>query len=443
MGLNTSTYVTATTDPFTGRISLGIGSVSGTLPNQIGRKVGVIGHSISADAVQQTAIDNTWAQWGYLCWLRRYLGNRIDLPFTRVYAVAGKTVAQVLAEQVPTAVAATLDTCIVDVGINSVTGGVTYASMIADYTSIFKALRGANQFVIVLGIRVRNSPVALTTAQNKLVGRVNKWIAEWCRADSGMLYYDQNPLFIDASTGNAKTGWLRDGTHDNAISAREYGKDLAAKITGFMPDFDGRMIMLGDVYDATENPTGNLLTNGLFAGTSGTVTNGATGSLATSWSGYRVNASSTTSVAFSKESDSLITGLDKQVITFGGTGDSVVVQVQQTQVVPGSIAIGERVYFAVEMELSSLSVGFQNIAITASARDGAFVTYSAGKDGVLNTPNGIFAAMSDTSLFFKTEVFEVKTGTTVMDTFVTITGPASGSVSGAIKLKRAELRKAT
>jgi hypothetical protein len=69
------------------------------------------------------------------------------------------------------------------------------------------------------------------------------------------------------------------------------------------------------------------------------------------------------------------------------------------------------------------------------------VTYAAGKDGFVNVPFGIFGAMTDGAMLFKTEPFVVAAGTTVMDTFLTITGPASGAVSGVIKASQVELRK--
>ena len=106
--------------------------------------------------------------------------------------------------------------------------------------------------------------------------------------------------------------FFRDGIHDNVLSAKINGKRLADQLAPFLPLVERGFVGVGDVYDATLNPSGNILTNGLMAGSTGTLSNGATGVAPTGWTAQRSAPASTASLAVSKEVDPVYSTLERK-----------------------------------------------------------------------------------------------------------------------------------
>ena len=421
------------------------------LATQLGRKFVSIGDSISADSAQVSGTIQTWGPWGYLTWMRRYLGQRAYFPISNILAVAGTTISQVSSGQLAAAIALNPSVVTIECGINDVTpalaadtaahANATFAAMIAAYAPMISALRGANIFVICVCIRTCAAPTALTTLQTQLVSRFNKWLQTTCKQNSGCLCYDPNPLYLDYSTGYAVASLLRDGKHDTIGSAKTMGADLASRITPLLPAHYDLLDMVNGPYDAVANPTGALLTNGLMSGTGGGVNNGVTGTCATGWNLYRANNSGTVTVVGSSGNVSGFTNLPKQIITIGGTGDGNTIQLEQTQTIPGNCAIGDYVVFEMMLDWS-LTAGFQQIGININGRDTSYVSYSQSWDGVGNVSSyGSFTAMTDTGVLFRTEPIQLKTGATVLDTFLQIITPSSGAITGTISVYLANCYK--
>lgn len=415
------------------------------LYSRIGRNFVAIGHSITADAAQQSVANvQTWGPWGYLTWFRRFLGQRIVMPMSSVLAVPGVTVAQVRSGQLAPALALNPDVLIIECGVNSITpagaadtvaqANATFLSMQADYLAMIQAARAKGIFTICIGVRCRSTPTLFTTIQAQLAERFNRWIKTVCKQDAGCLWYDPNPYYLDYSTGYAVTSLLRDGTHDTVASARLMGKGLADLISTLLPNHYDLLDMKNGPYDSVSNPTGALLTNGLLSGAvsisgGGTVT----GTAPTGWNIYSTKPAGTVTVACSTEMVSGYTNLPRQIFTFGGTGDGATIQMQQTQAIPGNVAIGDWVVFEMLLDIN-LGAGFQQVGININGRDTSYVSYSQSWDGFPNVSSyGTLAAVSDTGLLFRTEPIQIKTGATVLDTFLQIIAPASGSVSGTVK----------
>lgn len=422
-----------------------LSSAAGLTPEQVvgqlkrnyaGKRFGALGDSISADAKALNATNAYWTSWGFLTWLRRVCGNRIDLPLSRVYAVGGNTAAQVLAEQVPLAVADSLDYAIVHMGINSL-GSVTTAALISTFRQTYRALLDSGAKVIAIPIRVKASGAAITGDNLLQMTQVNRWIVEYCRVTPNMYCLDVNQNYMDFSTGNAIATYLRDNLHDNQISAEMMGTVLGGYINALLPASTTAFTLLGDLYDATKNPTGNCLANGNMIGSSGTVVNGATGTPPTSWRGQK-SPGGTVTAAFSQAADSTYPTLGNAVITIGGTADQNTVALEQAP--QGKFSAGDLVTFEAEVEYTLSTANIVAIGASVDFRTAGFVSLAVCYDGYPTAANGMLAAETKT-IFLKTEPFIVPATTDYIDCQVFCATGSSGAVTAVLKVKRASLRK--
>jgi hypothetical protein len=422
-----------------------LAALNAELGSQGGRvqsAVAVAGDSIQQDSmitvVNAGYTTRTYTQWGPLAWARRKLGLALQFSFDRMYAVPGHTLAQIRDIQLPQLVAGSASRVIMDGGINSITNGVSYADCVSTLTTIFEACESAGIFVDYLAVRACASG-NITDAQARAADRLNRWIAAYAATrPEKFKFHDWNAQYLDLSTGYAKSTYLRDGKHDNSVSAYAGGVWLAGRLgSAVLPTLGGA----GDVYHATDNPLGNTVANWRMTGTAGSKSNGVTGNVADTFSCYRTNAASTATVVASIEADDTFTGINRQVMTFGGTADSVIAQLQQTQNIPGNISVGDRVRVRVLMDVN-IPAGYQDLGVYLASRDGSYVKYGGESwDGTFIAINGALPAINETNLVYETEPFVVGAGSTVLDFFVRVQVPTSGSLTGVVKVKALDIRK--
>lgn len=436
-----SQVVIAETDPVTGRVTL-TPPIEGQLASSGNKKFATAGDSIFADAtitvVNAGYTSRTWSQWGPLAWVRRKLGLGISLSFDRQFATSGHTLAQIRSIQLPQIIASGVSRVAMDGGINSVTNGVAFADMIADLQAIFDGCYNAGIFIDYVAIRACANG-NITDQQARVADRLNRWIAAYAAANPRRIrFHDWNSIYLDLSTGYAKTTYLRDGKHDNSVSAYAAGVWLAARLgTPELPVLGG----VGDTYSATDNPAGNAAVNPKMTGTGGGANNGVTGSVPTSYSWYRVNNTGTVTAVASIEADDVYTGINRSVITLGGTADGNVIQFQQTQAIPGNFAVGDKVRARLLVEVN-IPTGYQDLALYLASRDGSYVKWGGESwDGVFVAANGALPAINETNLVYETEPFVIGAGATVLDFFFRAQTPASGSLTGVIKVKALDIRK--
>lgn len=398
------------------------------------RKVGAIGDSLTADA-----IGNGWTNWGWLAWARRYLNDRLDISVSNVFAVGGATVADVRTLQLPQALAADLDICFVMAGQNSGDGDPESTPVIwADLQAIYDALLQRGTFVVAIPLRVHGSAAPQSADVILQASALNRLIVEYARTKAGMLAIDVNPLYLDFSTGQAISTYLRDGIHDNQPSAKAMGRFVADAISAAIPAFDDRFSVIGDTYDATKNPRGNLLANGLFAGTGGGVANGASGTVAASWSLQR-NANSGASMVGSKQSVAGYTNLESQRITVGDTSDGTGGVLASEDLITN---VSEGDVLEAETQASwNLSTGDMiGIGLNLVYYNAGFGIVTQTFDGYFSPSNGALPAGTD-SVIFKTEPLVVPAGVSHIYLAGSLQPPASGSPSGTIDFSRASVRK--
>lgn len=279
------------------------------------RTMAVLGDSISAQGFGGSSAGGwTFASVGYADWAVFLSRQRVNLLPTSNHGVSGETSAEVLA-RIADVVALAPGVCVVLAGTNDI-GTLTPAQTVANLGTIYDTLRSAGIFVIAVPILPRGS---LSTAEQGKIQQVNKWVRLQRLTRRNFAIADCELAYIDLATGIPKTTMSADGTHPIVYGAWALGNEIATIINAIYPDSSLPFINRLDVYSATDNPGGNLLAGsvGLTEGTTGTLSNGPTGSLATSWSANGVNLPSGVTAVFAKVTKA--DGRSFQQITFGGT----------------------------------------------------------------------------------------------------------------------------
>lgn len=335
-------------------------------PTLAGSRGAVLGMSYEANAVN----GGNWTSYGWVNWLRRFSMGAIDLPQSRVFATPGKTSSEIIALWLTAAVAAKPNWCVVDVTVNDALGGtggivVSTAQGIANLQTIYNALNAAGTHVIFRADRPWNAgSMGGPWAGNVLLQHVNtnQWMKTFCESNTGCTYWDPNPVMIDFATGYGLASLLNaDGAHDNAAGAMTTGLSGWNLISSLIPARDNRFSLLGDVYDAVNNPHGNLLANGLLGGaynTGGTYilnANATTvgGQIAPSWNFYGGGAGSTVNLVGSKLAYAGYTNLYKQRFTVTGTADGTKNSLYQP--VTSNVANGDMLVAQAEVSLNLAS----------------------------------------------------------------------------------------
>lgn len=410
-----------------------------------GAKVSCLGDSITADAVLNNASDYSWRGIRFPTWLRTLSGRRLDLSFAGIFATTGFTTQQIIATHLPNAVAYKAQITTVLCGTNNITFNQTADQITADLVTIYTALRNAGAVVVACSIPPRNVAAGLTATQLRTQAAVNLWIANYCAATPGMLFADTASALTDSTTGQAATGMISsDNLHPSPLGAYTMGQVVSTVVNSLLPARGGSFINPLDVWNATENPGGNLISVGLMAGTGGTLTGtGTSGQVATGWSGV-IQTPGTVTAAFSKEADATGTNLERQVVTLGGTGNAGSQPGGGTRVSVGlpvfvsNIAAGDTVFLEAEVEWSGASgvVGFHpNLGF------GAPVGINVSDNFLYTALDGDLPPTSGGRLNLRTPNFVVPANFVAPSLLIGIYPKASGSIAGTFKIGRVAVRK--
>lgn len=406
----------------------------------------LLGDSICADAYA----GGIWTGWGWMAWARRYLGRKLDMPASRMLAVGGATVGRsgtqqatnnVLYGQLPNVVQGAADFAIVGVGINSL-GASTTDTLISEYTQIFDTLRSLGLGLVILEIRAKGSGAPITGDNLLQAARLNRWFRSYAAANRGVAVFAQNPVYLDFSTGYAQTAMLRDDLHDTQLGAMTMGKAFADWLSPLLLAVDDSPSWLGDVYDATKNPSGNLLTNGLLSGTGGTTINGATGSVPTGWRGARSSGAATHTAAFGVTTDATYPTLPRCTITIGGTGDSNSAFLDQEVDRTATVAAGDLVYAEALVDWTVTTAGLRAIALQCVAKNSGYAAVATAWDGYANTATYGYMPAGAGAVLLRTEPIMVPAGFKYLTPVLYVYSNTSGTPNSVVGVKRMALRKA-
>ena len=278
----------------------------------------------------------------------------------------------------------------------------------------------------------------LSVSKRRQIYRINQWIRKYCAANNGVLLADPTKNIVDYSAtgsnigdpigGNsaAATAYTYDGLHASPLGAWAMGKAIADALTASGLIGSTRNYLFEnpiDTYHATDNPTGNLLSNGAFVGTAGALAGGATGTVADSWTLQKLAGV----VAGSKGTDTLDNGttFSTQIITLGAAG---LCKLYEQVYAPAYLTVGDQVYLEMNVQVSS---GVQVLECHIQLDD-ATVT------AVCNKPSGTFYMPPAWSGVLRTPVFTL-TSIAVVTAFFEAKVDAAGS--GVFELGKASWRK--
>ena len=212
-------------------------------------------------------------------------------------------------------------------GTNDLQGGDSAANIKANIATVIDRLLAANIHPVVIGILPRNATDAAGAdfdATRRLMRcDINRATKNYCLA-KGATYVNPDIAFCDPATGDAKTGYTVDGVHPSSVGAEALGDAIIEALpAGLLPPNRELINNVYDVYDATNNPFGNILPNAKLAGTAGGKGTGCTGNVADSWTAEMTSGTFTSTAVCSKStltlnSNQLVT--QKFIVTHNGAG---------------------------------------------------------------------------------------------------------------------------
>lgn len=374
-------------------------SASQTLADSLGRSLRIsgrsptfaaLGDSITASAGGAIAASPLWLVNGYLTWVRALSRGRIQIPVGNNFGVAGDTSAQILA-RVGNVLAVNPSACIVLAGTNDL--ALTFEETKASLTAIFDTLTLAGIWVICVPILVRGDS---TQAVRQKALRVNEWLDTLRYSRPAFDLADCSLVWIDPTTGNPRTTVTVDNLHPAKAGPYLIAKEIVKLIEARYPSLPSNFSNSNDVF-SVDNPTGSLLSNGGMAGTTGTLSNGFTGSLATGWVSNGLNTPAGGAVAFSKVAKA--DGRQFQQLAFSGTYNSASVTAQSCSLVVGvaNVSPGDVLEAVMEVEADA---GIQNLAyfglrVDISGATGVSATDFSG-DQNSTLPDEAFSAVLKT-----------------------------------------------
>jgi hypothetical protein len=405
-------------------------SMSGVL------RVGALGHSFIANARHT----NGWTNNGYMSWLRRYCGSRVELPMSNLFATGGLKQHEIIAEHLPAALAAGLDVCVVDTIRNSIGASIdgvpiSTDSLIAGQRQILDSLTARGTICLVHPVLAASGAYLLAGEALLQACALERFQADYCRLNPRAIFVNVNPLVADFGTGLAVSGMLSDNLHPSVAGAMKLGYAGAQIINQFAAPMDDQHTLIGDIYDAAKNPSGNLLVNGLMAGAGGFEQGGVTGETPDGWV---AQGGSSTTLTMSKVAVAGRANLTRARMTLGGAADSVQQMLYQ-QVDDAKYAAGDVLRGMVECEWSITGGSLSEISLTVLAMNSSFGVLGQWVDGVDNG-TGYFPTGASGPISFRTEDFALPTGTAYL-IFRLHAVAAAGAPVATVDWGRASLRK--
>ncbi len=273
--------------------------------NNLSSSIDVAGDSLSAQN-NDAASDRSYNEAaGSVTWANVLSGQRLDLDVPGFgdtgnnFAVGGDTTVDMIA-LLPLMKSSSSKWIFFTIGTNDTNNlGYTYSEIAANLTTIFDTLLSVGKLPVVTVIlpRVWDDPIKRQKAQ-----RLCHFVRNWNKNNPtkrGIVVIDPTRYMADAANANGEplSGITGDGVHSTPAGAYLHGKAIYEAMRDFLPPREEIVCLSNaDVYDATNNPNGNLLTNGMMASTGGTAGTGVSGDISTDWTMDRGSGTGITAV---------------------------------------------------------------------------------------------------------------------------------------------------
>lgn len=197
--------------------------------------------------------------------------------------VSGQTIAQIQA-RIPTIISQfpNVDVYVFDGGTNDM-GTLSKEDIHTARMACIELLRATGRLVVVLPILARDTTAWPTSgAERAKANWINQQTLDYVHRHSNLTFFDWNAPWVNASDVNGApfAGYSPDGTHINPAGGVPMGLALSKFLTTILRgQAPNRVTSQGDVYDATNNPRGNLAPNPFCLNTTGGVGTNVTGTV--------------------------------------------------------------------------------------------------------------------------------------------------------------------
>ncbi len=409
-------------------------ALSRDMRNPLPDLLGIVGDS-RAGSFSTTGVTTSKSIGAIVTWFEFFTHGRFRLHPNYDKAVGGSTVADTIAQMRSlVAVSPKCSAVFILTGTNTFNANGTALSA---WSSLVETLNiaisnGIRPIVILDPPRQQStfSPGANAALQSM-------YFNEMIRRNAyayGYIAIDLTPTLANpaSSTGDPFTGYYSDGIH-----FLEKGAILGAKEAASY--FNTKPVRgLGsrrDTYDATNNPYGNLLSNGLMQGTGGTNGNaGASGTVPDSWRNLNNGGTGTSVASIVSRTDGGAGNWVQLAITSAGTFDLRLVLISA---ISTGFASGDKLVMEADVEIESatnmLQIGPVLTCRGAGASTKATGNYAAPVAGSL-WPDG-----NHSGKFITPPITVTSDTTDLYPSFVTTTSPAGGSLT--IRLGSISIRK--
>lgn len=407
---------------------------------------------------------------GYIGWLQFYSRFAFDYELTigaydfpaqtidpvtsGNFGISGNNTTQLLA-RIQDVVDYAPDICFLCIGTNDISSTSTsYATITSNMTGIVNALTNAGILVVWTPITPRSYWGALTAGEivtrRNVMMRVNDFIRQFPYTNSNpqVIVCDTWPEMCDSTSadGDPIAGILQtgDNLHFAPKGGQIWGRELWDLLQTIIPPRPNRLpVSQRDVYQATENPTGNLLTNGLLTGTAGSKGTDVSGNVATSMIASRSASAGTFLVVASKggtSMDGTPGTYQRFVITGNGAGDADdSLTLKQTVDITTNFAAGDIIEAGCNAAWTGVTGTFREMKLGMEIYDSVAGQYTISfLDQFSNTdpfPN------ADASGMFKTQPFQIPATATGLNLRVTIRFDNTGACGGTFDIGNMFIRK--
>ena len=294
---------------------------------------------------------------GYLNFVRALSGQAFNALRANNFAVSGDTTGPSgagpgMTTRLPSMMASSGTASIFLGGTNDVGQGWTVAQTTDNYAIILPALRDRYAVSFVLAVLPRDDQAA---SDQTAVRSRNAYLQAFCATSGGKLVYvDTFTPWYDPVTKGIKAGYASDGLHPSRLGAYVMAQAVWSAMQRYFGAF--RFPLSGgssDVFNSASNPTGNKLTNAVFAG-AGSAGTGITGTPPSGWTVSTSQTGNTGTITISTVAATDALGDWVQLEWLNRVGsDETITLAQSVNLAGNAYAVGEKMRAGVEAILSN------------------------------------------------------------------------------------------
>lgn len=324
-----------------------------TTPLSINSVMAVFGDSIAAAAYSASPPIYSNLVDGFATWSNAFAQSIHFVPLLGNLGIPGNLTSDMLV-RVNTVIDVSPTLVLMNGGVNDRLDGQTAANTITNLSAIHAALLSADvQYIVQLTITPFFAPNALSGEQEANRQEVNTWLLSLT-----------NPRIKVVNVGSLTAEhFLADGYHPNVLGSSAIGVLVAEKVNAITES--------GSIFDVLTNA---YSPNATLAGNGGSLSGGATGSVATGFTLIADNAGGATVVGAKESFDDD----EWQTITLGGTGSGHVLL--NYFAAASGVANGDALEAVWEIRVDGLD-NIQGIDVEMNLLDGSFASVLLTKGG--------------------------------------------------------------